>query len=55
MSRVKIDDASPNGVSFAQATAWSSSLNRCTVTTGPKTSSWTISDFWSGPAITVGV
>ncbi len=52
---MKIEDASPNGVSFAHATAWSSSLKRWTVTTGPKISSWMISDFWSGPAMTVGV
>ena len=45
MSLVKIDYASPYGVSFAQATAWSSSANRWTVTTGPKISSWMISDF----------
>jgi hypothetical protein len=48
------DDARPYGVSFAQAIAWSSSLNRWTVTTGPKISSWMISDCWSGPAMTVG-
>mgnify|MGYP006192311105 CR=1 FL=1 len=35
-------------------TACSSSLNRWTVTTGPKISSWMISDCWSGPAMMVG-
>ena len=53
-SLVKTDDARPYGVSFAQASAVSSSENRWTVTTGPKISSWMISDFWSGPAMTVG-
>jgi hypothetical protein len=40
--------------SFAQAIAWSSSANRCTVTTGPKTSRWTISSSWPTSATTVG-
>ena len=34
--------------------AWSSSSNRCTVTTGPNTSRWMISARWSTPAMTVG-
>ena len=42
-SRVKTDAARPYGTPFAQAIASSSSLNFCTVTTGPKTSFWTIS------------
>ena len=54
MSDVKTDDARPYGVSLAHWTAVSSSEKRWTVTTGPKISSWMISDFWSGPAITVG-
>ena len=54
MSPDQTDAARPKRTSFAHAIAWSSSLKRWTVTTGPKTSSWTISLFWSGPAMTVG-
>ena len=53
-SHVQTDAARPNRTSFAHAIACSSSLKRWTVTTGPKTSSWTISLRWSGPAMTVG-
>ena len=53
-SDVQTDAASPNRTSFAHLIACSSSEKRWTVTTGPNTSSWTISLFWSGPAMTVG-
>ncbi len=42
-SAVQTEAARPKRTSLAQAIAWSSSLKRWTVTTGPKTSSWTIS------------
>ena len=43
-SPVTMVAARPNRVSLAMATAWSSSPNVCTVRTGPKTSSVTISE-----------
>src|SRR5207253_5912221 len=52
-SRVHTEAASPYSTPLAQASACSSSLNRCTVTTGPKTSLVTISA--SGPAGTTTV
>ena len=48
---MKTDAARPKRTSLAQRMASSSSLKRCTVTTGPKTSSWTISLPWSGPTM----
>ena len=39
-SRVHTLEARPYSTPFAQATAWSSSLKRCTVMTGPKISDW---------------
>ena len=43
-SRVKTDAARPYSTSLAQAKACSSLLKRVVVTTGPKTSFWTISE-----------
>ena len=40
-------EARPYSTPLAQATAWSSSVKRCTVMTGPKISSWTSSSSWS--------
>ena len=47
-------EASPYLTPLAQRTASSSSVNRCTVMTGPKISSWIISSSWRSPATTVG-
>ncbi|GFE12289.1 hypothetical protein Sgleb_03360 [Streptomyces glebosus] len=46
--------ASPNRTPFASRRASSSSVKGCTVTTGPKNSSCTISSSWRTPATTVG-
>jgi len=40
---------------LAQAIASLSSENRWTVTTGPNTSFWMISERWSAPVTTVGL
>jgi hypothetical protein len=53
-SAVQTLEASPYLTPFAQLTAWSSELNRCTVMTGPKISSWIISSCRPNPATTVG-
>ena len=53
-SRVQTLDASPYSTPLAQRRASASSLNCCTVMTGPKTSSWIISSSWRSPATTVG-
>ena len=53
-SRVHTLAARPYLTPLAQRTASSSELNRCTVTTGPKISSWIISSSWRSPATTVG-
>ena len=53
-SRVHTDAARPYGTSFAHAIASASSSKRCTVTTGPNTSRWTISSVWPTPVTTVG-
>jgi hypothetical protein len=39
-------EARPYGTPFASRNASASSLNGCTVITGPKTSSWIISSSW---------
>ncbi len=52
---VKTELARPYGVPLAQRTASSSSVNRCTVMTGPKISSCTISSSWRRPDTTVGL
>src|SRR5438552_4043212 len=53
-SRVQTEAASPYSTPLAQASACSSSLNRCTVTTGPKTSLVTISASGPDGTTTVG-
>ena len=53
-SRVQTEDARPYSLSFAQATASSTSEKRVTETTGPKTSRRTISSSCRAPATTVG-
>ena len=53
-SRVHTDEASPYSTPLAHASASASSLNSCTVMTGPKTSFWTISSSWRRPSTTVG-
>ena len=53
-SFVQTLEASPYSTPLAQRTASSSSVNRCTVMTGPKTSSWIISSSCCSPATTVG-
>ena len=53
-SRVQTDEARPYGVPFAHAIASASSLNGCTVITGPKISRWIISSSWRRPETTVG-
>ena len=52
--RVHTDDARPYSTPLAHATAWSSSLNRCTVITGPNTSCWTMASSWRTSLTTVG-
>ena len=53
-SRVHTDDASPYSTPLAHSSASASSLNSCTVITGPNTSDCTISSSWRRPATTVG-
>src|SRR3954465_7103405 len=53
-SFVQTLEASSYSTPLAQAMAWSSSVNRCTVITGPKISRWIISSSWRSPATTVG-
>src|SRR5947199_3930122 len=53
-SRVHTDAARPYSTPFAHCSACSSSLNRCTVTTGPNTSLFTISASGPGGTTTVG-
>ena len=52
-SLVHTEDASPYCTPLAQRSASSSSVNRCTVMTGPKISSWIISSSWCRPETTV--
>ena len=52
-SRVQTDEASPYSVPLAQRSASSSSLNCCTVMTGPNTSFWMISSSWCSPSTTL--
>ena len=53
-SLVQTLDASPYCTPLAQRTASSSSLNCCTVITGPKISDWICSSSCRSPASTVG-
>ena len=53
-SLVQTLEASPYWTPLAQRTASSSSVNRCTVMTGPKISSWIISSSCCRPETTVG-
>ena len=53
-SRVQTDEASPYSTPLAHPSASDSSLNSCTVITGPKISDWIISSSWRRPATTVG-
>ena len=53
-SRVHTDAARPYSTPFAQRTASASSVKRCTVITGPNTSSWMISSSCRRPETTVG-
>ena len=53
-SRVQTEEARPYSTPLAQRTASSSSVNRCTVMTGPNTSSWMISSCCRSPETTVG-
>src|ERR1700744_4710831 len=53
-SLVQTLEARPYLTPLAQAAASSSSLNCCTVMTGPKISSWIISSSWRSPETTVG-
>ena len=51
---VQTDDARPYCTPLAHFTASSSSLNGCTVMTGPKISFWIRSSSWRRSEITVG-
>jgi hypothetical protein len=53
-SRVHTEEARPYGVPLAHAIASASSVNGCTVMTGPKISRWIISSSCASPATTVG-
>jgi hypothetical protein len=53
-SSVQTLEARPYCTPLAQRTASSSSVNGCTVMTGPNTSVWLISSSWRRPVTTVG-
>jgi hypothetical protein len=53
-SCVQTLDARPYWTPLAHLAASSSSLNVCTVMTGPKISFWIISSSWRRPSTTVG-
>ena len=48
------DDANPYSTPLAHCSASASSLNSCTVMTGPNTSDWMSSSSWRRPSTTVG-
>ena len=53
-SLVHTEEARPYSTPLAQRTASASSVNFCTVITGPKISFWISSSSWRRPETTVG-